>query len=89
MADHANCQSCGMPRKRDEQGGGTNTDGSRSALYCSHCFRDGRFVLPDITVDQMQDRVRAKLKEFGIPGFVSGFFTRKIPKLQRWSGKPS
>lgn len=87
MAARANCQSCGMPLSRDPQGGGTNADGSKSALYCSHCFRGGRFVLPDLTVDQMQDRVRAKLKEFGIPGFLRGFFTRRIPKLQRWSGK--
>jgi len=84
MGAGTSCQSCGMPLSRDPQGGGTNADGSKSALYCSHCFRDGRFVLPDLTVDQMQDRVRGKLKEFGIPGFLSGFFTRKIPKLQRW-----
>lgn len=25
-----NCQSCGMPLKKDEKGGGTNTDGSKS-----------------------------------------------------------
>ncbi|MCB0552496.1 MAG: hypothetical protein KDD02_03005 [Phaeodactylibacter sp.] len=24
-----------MPLKRDEQGGGTNKDGSRSTMYCS------------------------------------------------------
>jgi len=24
---YKNCQSCGMPLKRDEQGGGTNADG--------------------------------------------------------------
>lgn len=84
MSAPASCQSCGMPLRRDEKSGGTNADGSKSTLYCSHCFRDGRFVLPDITVGQMQDGVRDKLKEFGIPGFLSGFFTRKIPKLQRW-----
>lgn len=81
-----NCQSCGMPLKRDEQGGGSNADGSRSRMYCSHCCQKGEFLLPDITVEQMQDRVREKLKEFGIPRFLTGMFTRRIPKLERWQG---
>jgi hypothetical protein len=80
------CQSCGMPLKRDKQGGGTNADGTRSRVYCSHCYRDGRFTMSDVTAAQMQDLVRGKLREFGFPGFVAGFFTRKIPKLRRWTG---
>ena len=78
------CQSCGMPLKRDERGGGTNADGSRSTMYCSHCYQNGQFVLPDITVEQMQARVREKVIEFGMPGFLAGIFTRGIPKLARW-----
>ena len=84
-ATYKNCQSCGMPMSRDERGGGTNADGSRSSMYCSHCYADGRFTLPDITVEQMQDRVREKLREFGIPGPLGWFFTRKVPKLARWN----
>jgi hypothetical protein len=83
---YKNCQSCGMPMSRDEKGGGTNADGSKSTMYCSHCWASGKFTMPDLTVDQMQDRVRAKLKEFGIPGPLGWFFTRKVPKLARWAG---
>ena len=79
-----NCQSCGMPRKRDTMGGGTNSDGSRSAMFCSHCYQNGAFVLPDLTAQQMQARVREKLREFGVPGFLTALFTRGIPKLGRW-----
>ena len=86
MKTNKNCQSCGMPLKRDEQGGGTNADGSKSEMYCSHCFHQGKFVLPDITVEQMQARVRDKVVEFGVPRFLAGFFTKGIPKLQRWQG---
>ena len=85
-ATYENCQSCGMPMSRDAAGGGTSADGSRSTMYCSHCYADGRFTLPDITVDQMKDRVREKLREFGIPGPLGWFFTRRIPKLTRWKG---
>ncbi len=81
---HKNCQSCGMPLRRDEGHGGTEADGSKSARFCSHCYRGGQFVLPDLTVEQMQDRVREKLREHHIPGFLAGFFTRGIPELERW-----
>ncbi len=82
-----NCQSCGMPLKRDPRGGGTNADGSKSATCCSHCYDGGRFTTPEMTVEQMQDLVKGKLKEMGFPGFVAGLFTKRIPKLQRWNQK--
>jgi hypothetical protein len=74
-----------MPLSNDEQGGGTEADGIRSPMYCSHCYQQGRFTLPDITLEGMIARVRGKLKVMHIPGFLAFFFTRKIPKLQRWS----
>ena len=79
-----NCQSCGMPLSRDERGGGTNADGSKSGMFCSHCYEGGRFSLPDITADEMRERVKGKLKEAGFPGFLAGLFSRKVPKLERW-----
>ena len=78
------CQSCGMPVKRDPEGGGTNADGSKSLKYCSKCYQNGAFTLPGYTVQQMQYLVKGKLKEMGFPGFIAGFFTRGIPKLERW-----
>jgi hypothetical protein len=47
---YKNCQSCGMPLKRDEKGGGTNADGRKSTMFCSHCYENGKFTQPDITV---------------------------------------
>ena len=78
-----------MPLKRDERGGGTNADGPTSAVYCSHCYREGQYILPDITVEQMQARVRQKLVEMGMPRLVTGLFIRGIPNLERWRlGRP-
>ena len=68
QAAYRNCQSCGMPLKRDEEHGGTEADGSRSATYCSHCYRQGRFVLPDLTVRADAAAGPGKLTEFHIPG---------------------
>ncbi|USN53109.1 MAG: zinc ribbon domain-containing protein [Candidatus Nomurabacteria bacterium] len=81
---YKNCQSCSMPLKSDKNGGGTNADGSKSTMYCSLCYQNGQFVNPDWTAQQMQDFVKGKMKEMGFPGFMAGFFTRGIPKLERW-----
>ncbi len=78
------CQSCGMPMKRDEKGGGTNADGSLNLIYCSYCYQDGAFKTPNMTVDEMKALVKGKMKEFGFPGFIAAFFTWNIPGLQRW-----
>ena len=82
--NNANCQSCGMPLKKDERGGGTNADGTLSKMYCSHCYEKGQFTRPGITAKQMQELARGKIKEMGFPGFMARFFTRGIPNLERW-----
>lgn len=79
------CQSCGMPLSKDPKGGGSEADGTLSARYCSHCYAGGKFTAPDMTVDQMKDRVQEKLKEMGFPRFLASIFTRNISKLERWS----
>lgn len=81
---YKNCQSCAMPLKRDPKGGATNKDGSKNLMYCSYCFEDGKFLQPDITATEMKDFVKNKLKEMGFPGFLAGFFSKNIPKLERW-----
>lgn len=83
---YKSCQSCGMPMKRDN--GGTHADGTISKMYCSHCFQDGKFTVRNITVDDMKERVKGKLKEVGFPGFLTGFYTRNIHKLERWKSHP-
>ena len=84
MGKYKNCQSCGMPLKKDEKGGGTNAGGTKSIMYCSLCFENGKFFQPDMTPKEMQHFVKGKMKEMGFPGFLAGFFTMGIPKLERW-----
>jgi hypothetical protein len=86
QGSYKNCQSCGMPMARDEQGGGTERDGGRSTRYCSHCYQDGAFTLPDASAEQMRARVIQKLQEFHFPGFVARFLTRNLSQLERWQG---
>jgi len=82
--EYKNCQSCGMPLKKDKLGGGTNKNGSKSIRYCSHCYTKGGFVLPNISVQEMQERVDNKLKAYYLPSFLRWIFTKGIPNLERW-----
>lgn len=79
------CQSCGMPFKKDPQGGGTEKDGSKSQKYCSLCYQNGNFISPEIdTAEKMQAFCVEKMKEQGMPKLIAWVFTRGIPKLERW-----
>jgi len=73
-----------MPLKKDPKGGGTDKDGSTSTMYCSYYYADGKFLQPDVTAEEMQIFAKEKLKEMGFPGFLARFFTKGIPKLERW-----
>jgi len=74
----ARCESCGMPLAKDPAP-------VAGATYCSYCYRDGKFVSPDMTLAQMQALVEEKLREQGMPGFVAKWLARGTPRLQRWS----
>jgi hypothetical protein len=52
--------------------------------YCSHCWRGGGFVMPDLTVEQMQARVASRLRDVGVPGPRARSLVRRIPSLARW-----
>lgn len=84
---YKNCQSCGMPLKKSPNGGGTNTDGSKSTVYCSYCYENGVFTKPSISAVEMQEFCYGKMKEMGFPGFLAKLFTKGIPKLERWKSQ--
>jgi len=87
MKKYKNCQSCGMPFSKDPEHGGTNTDGTKSGMFCSYCYKEGNFTQPDFTAKEMQKFCKEKMKEMGFPGFIAGFFTMGIPRLERWKAK--
>lgn len=72
-----------MPLKQ-QPGAGTNADGSKSTMFCAYCYENGKFKQPDWTAAQMQEFVKQKLKEKGLPGFMAGLFSKGVPRLERW-----
>jgi len=87
MKEYKNCQSCGMPLSKDPEKGGTDPDGKKSLMYCSYCYKEGKFTQQDITVAKMKILCKQKLKEMGFPGFIAGLLTSGLPKLERWKAK--
>jgi hypothetical protein len=73
-----------MPLKADPKGGGTNADGGLSSEYCSFCYQNGKFIDPDMTIDEMRALVVEKLAEKGFPRFVARFFAIGLDRLKRW-----
>ena len=77
------CQSCGMPMKKDPEGGGLNADGSKSLKYCSYCYVDGAFLYEG-SVNEFQEFCRQKMIEGGYSKFLAWLFTRGMRRLERW-----
>lgn len=78
------CQSCGMPLDKDEQGGGTEKDGTKSTIYCSLCYKDGAFIGGDCTVEEMKRIVDKAMKEKGFSWIMRKMAIWQIPRLGRW-----
>jgi hypothetical protein len=67
-----------MPLSRDKRRGASANE------YCSHCWRDAGFVMPDLTVEQMQARVSSRLRQVGVSEQRARSLVRRIPSLARW-----
>jgi len=78
------CQSCGMPLESEELFG-TNSDGSKNEEYCIYCYKDGAFINPEITMNEM---VEICVKHMKMPKILSRMIMKAyLPKLKRWNQK--
>lgn len=77
------CQSCGMPLKTDKDKV-TEADGTLSQKYCAMCYKNGAFIDPNATAEQMQEIADKALRQKHWPGFLRKLAIKQIPKLERW-----
>ncbi|MCB0497675.1 MAG: zinc ribbon domain-containing protein [Cyclobacteriaceae bacterium] len=75
-----------MPLEADPNKGGTNADHSISSMYCSFCFKDGRFLDEGITLKEKIDKnVRIAMAKMNIPESEARELAETtLPGLQRW-----
>lgn len=86
MDDKLRCQSCGMPLIESAGNLGTNRDGSNNFEFCSFCYRDGAFVLPRQTLEEMiQSSVENMTADLNMPiERATELANSFIPNLKRW-----
>lgn len=80
------CQSCGMPMGDTDQLYGTETDGSKSAEYCSYCYEKGAFTFHG-TMEEMIEICIPPMVESN-PGMTAEqarqMMGQFLPMLKRW-----
>ncbi len=77
------CQSCAMPIDNPADCG-SEADGSKSDRYCRYCYQDGKFIRPDMTLDEMKDIVITQMQKRNLPGSVIQQALNMLPNLKRW-----
>lgn len=87
MAKNKVCQSCGAVIDRKNSILGTEADGSRSQLYCDHCYKDGKFLHPNLTLEEVKKHYVEKFVELKVPRWVAKLMVRSVDKLERWKNK--
>jgi len=81
------CQSCGMPMEKPEDFG-TDADGSKNEDSCCFCFQNGDFTNPDLTMEQMIEKLVSFSDKMGMSQAQAKEMAQKvIPKLKRWQTK--
>ena len=80
------CQSCGMPLQNKNTGDsrGTEADGSKSEKWCNLCYKNGVFIRPDCTLDEMKKIVDDALIARGSGRFLRWSAQKQLPRLERW-----
>ncbi len=79
------CQSCGVILKKPTEFGTTATR-VIDINYCRYCFWKGEFTEPDITMEQMIEKVTKSIitKKRISPERAKEMAEELIPTLRRW-----
>jgi len=73
-----------MPLYKDPNQGGTESNGSKSTLYCSFCYENGAFKA-DVPMEEFIKKVDDILREKRLPRVLRWMTKKQIPKLKRWA----
>jgi hypothetical protein len=66
---------------------GTEKDGSKSELYCKYCYRGGKFMNPEMSLEEMKNLVVTQMHKMNLPENIIQLSVKALPGLQRWSRK--
>lgn len=80
------CQCCSRPMRVKEDYG-TSADATPSTDYCDCCLVEGRWVEPDVTMQELIDRCVQIWVDHDIANEVEArtYFEQLFPTLMRWA----
>lgn len=84
--ENNNCQSCGMQLK-DQLNYLYFSEEEKKCAYCKNCYSDQNFNEPDLTLDEMENRVKERLREIGYNRFNVYLMVNRLKNLERWKKK--
>lgn len=80
------CQSCGLPL--NERILGNELNGTFSNEYCYLCYRNGAFIDPNLTIEDMKKRVVGMIDQTPTNKFQKWMLKKVYPlqlhSLKRW-----
>lgn len=80
------CQSCGLPL--NERILGNENNGTFSQEYCYLCYRNGKFINPDLTLEQMKQHIVKMIDQTQANKFQKWMLKKVYPlqlrSLKRW-----
>lgn len=80
------CQSCGLPL--NERVLGNENNGAFSQEYCYLCYRNGRFIQPNMTLEEMKQQVIKMIDQSSSNKFQKWILKKVYPLqlkvLKRW-----
>lgn len=77
------CQSCGIPLDNDAIKG-TEKNGLKNQEYCKFCYDQGGFINPNLTLDEMKERVENQMKKLKLSDEAIQEAMSILPPLNRW-----
>jgi hypothetical protein len=85
MENEEHCQSCGMPLYGEYKKFSQKDTNGTDSIYCTMCYQDGRFLNPDIKIEEMVEIgvgfMKAVMNEEEARKQLQGF----LPQLKRWA----
>ncbi len=77
---YKNCQSCGMPLKKDPN--------KEHEFYCSYCWKNNEFTDPNITLEGMKKiNFEVMTTKLHFPKFMANYYNKKLDNLERWKNQ--
>jgi len=80
------CQSCGM-KLSDEPDSFRLVEKELNIKYCKTCFKDGQFTEPELTLNQMKQKIENRCTELGYGKLKTSVYSSNIENLDRWKLK--